>query len=46
MSQSSRPSKIGADLVFDDGIPKVIREIARSDHVPFVFRVPGSGGIF
>lgn len=39
-------SKIGADLVFYDGIPEVIRKIARSDYVLFVLRVFGGGGTF
>lgn len=47
MSEPScvRFSKIGAYLVFDYDIPKVICEIAHGVHVPFLLRgFSGTGG--
>ena len=38
--------KTSTDLVFYDGVPEVVRKIARSNHVPFVLCVPGGGGTF
>jgi len=38
--------KTSTDLVFDDGIPEVVREIAHGDRVPFVLCVPPGVGTF
>jgi len=34
------------DLVFDDGISEVVRKIARSGHIPFLFRPFGGTSPF